>query len=139
MGISQQPPPPPPYYAPPEGPPPPPPLQQQQQPSPHVFPAPPSYGTVAGTTVTNWTQLRDEPQTVLCPHCGQLVETMTDYQNGSATFFSAIFLFLFGCHSGGCLIPFCCPMCQDVVHTCPACHLPVATYSRLSQQAVYET
>ncbi|KAI7885150.1 hypothetical protein K492DRAFT_172486 [Lichtheimia hyalospora FSU 10163] len=137
--------------------PPPPPYTSYAAPSPQIQPphqyqyAPPSpplqpttlqpvaaYGAVPGPTINNLISLRDEPGYVQCPHCGHHVETVTEHQNGSASVFSAVVLFLFGCHSGGCLIPFCLPMCQDVTHACPACQMPIATFSRLSQHAVLE-
>ncbi|KAI8147124.1 LITAF-like zinc ribbon domain-containing protein [Fennellomyces sp. T-0311] len=118
-------PPPPPNYPPPPEP-------------PHTCPAPPSYGTVIPTINHNYTalaSLRADPGVVQCPECGHQVETVTDYKNGSAVVFSALLLLVFGCH-GSCLIPFCCPLCKDVQHTCPVCHATIATYSRLSQNVM---
>lgn len=142
-------PPPPPYtsYAAPPAPP-----QQQQPTQPFQYqyapPSPPlqpttlprmtAYGAVTGPALESLISLRDDPGFVQCPHCGHHVETVTEHQNGSASVFSAVLLFLCGCHSGGCLIPFCLPMCQDVAHTCPACQMPIATFSRLSQHAILE-
>ena len=126
--------PPPPYASLPPPPPSPPPpvtfLPPQQQPT--------SYGAVMPTFNNNYnaiSSLRTEPSIVTCPECGHQVETVTEHKTGSAVVFSAILLFVFGCH-GTCLIPFCVPCCKDISHKCPACDSTIATFSRLSQNVV---
>lgn len=128
-----------PYYPPPSSPPPPP--QQAQQAQPLYPQVPPvfSYGTVSApspSVLPGVQHLKGDSQVVMCPECHQAVETITYHHNGSAVVLSALALFVFGCHSGGCLIPFCCPLCKDVQHVCPNCDTTIATYSRLEQTAL---
>lgn len=82
------------------------------------------------------TSLKSDPEVVQCPLCGQHVETVTEHKSGSAVAFSVLALFILGCHSGGCLVPFCCPPLKDVHHTCPACNETIAVYSRLHQRVL---
>ncbi|ORY94607.1 LITAF-like zinc ribbon domain-domain-containing protein [Syncephalastrum racemosum] len=149
--------PPPPYNALPPGPPPEPqvyypsqPLSQALQPQPQplqtqndpLYPQVPplfNYGTVSApspSVLPGVQHLKGDSQVVVCPECHQAVETITYHHNGSAVVLSALALFAFGCHSGGCLIPFCCPLCKDVQHVCPNCDTTIATYSRLEQTAL---
>ncbi|KAI9278292.1 LITAF-like zinc ribbon domain-containing protein [Phascolomyces articulosus] len=114
-------------------------LAPQVQPQQPQQPPVSSYGAVMPPFQHNnynaISSLRTEPGIVQCPECGHQVETVTDYKTGSAVVFSAVLLFVFGCH-GTCLIPFCCPFCKDVSHKCPACDTTIATFSRLSQNVV---
>lgn len=135
--------PPPPYadqlrFPPPSAPPPPlPPAPFANDNRPALQPTTPMYGAISemrpDLAVVPLSSLKSDPEVVQCPSCGQQVETVTEHKSGSAVAFSILVLFILGCHSGGCLIPFCCPPLKDVHHTCPACSETIAVYSRLDQ------
>ncbi|RUS24693.1 hypothetical protein BC938DRAFT_473220 [Jimgerdemannia flammicorona] len=56
---------------------------------------------------------------------------------GSATWLSALGLFILGATAWGCcLVPFCIPGLKDVVHVCTNCRHAIARYSRLNKRAV---
>jgi hypothetical protein len=77
--------------------------------------------------------LGTKSELVQCPHCQQFVYTVLDYDSGLCTGLSVGGLFLVGCHSGGCLIPFLFPWTKDVSHHCPACKEKIATFTRLER------
>ncbi|KAF1802778.1 LITAF-like zinc ribbon domain-containing protein [Mucor lusitanicus] len=84
-------------------------------------------------TVQPITALKTSSELVQCPHCQQLVYTTLDYDSGLCTGLSVAGLFLAGCHSGGCLIPFIFPYTKDVTHHCPSCKEKIATFTRLER------
>ncbi|CAO0796751.1 unnamed protein product [Mucor circinelloides] len=84
-------------------------------------------------TVQPITSLKTSSDLVQCPYCQQLVYTVLDYDSGLCTGLSVAGLFLAGCHSGGCLIPFIFPYTKDVTHHCPSCKEKIATFTRLER------
>lgn len=78
--------------------------------------------------------LKTDSETVQCPHCNQFVATILDYNMGLMTGASMVIMYLFGCHSGGCLIPVLIPGLKDVSHKCPNCSQPIATFERMERQ-----
>ncbi|RUS20623.1 hypothetical protein BC937DRAFT_94771 [Endogone sp. FLAS-F59071] len=81
--------------------------------------------------------LKDTPAVVVCPHCNQCILTITEAHTGSATWLSALGLFILGATAWGCcLVPFCIPGLKDVIHVCNNCHQAIARYSRLNSRAV---
>ncbi|CEP12627.1 hypothetical protein [Parasitella parasitica] len=122
-----------------------PPVPQNQQPN-GIRPPVMYYGSMAPPNVSNPPQqvqsqhtiqpinsLRTTSELVQCPHCQQLVQTVLDYDSGLCTGLSVAGLFLAGCHSGGCLIPFIFPWTKDVTHHCPSCKEKIATFTRLER------
>ncbi|KAI8645727.1 LITAF-like zinc ribbon domain-containing protein [Parasitella parasitica] len=94
---------------------------------------PPQQQVPSQHTVQPVTSLRTTSDLVQCPHCQQLVQTVLDYDSGLCTGLSVAGLFLAGCHSGGCLIPFIFPWTKDVTHHCPSCKEKIATFTRLER------
>lgn len=77
--------------------------------------------------------LKTKSELVQCPNCQHLVYTALNYDSGMCTGLSVGGLFLAGCHSGGCLIPFLFPWTKDVNHVCPSCKVLLATFTRLER------
>ncbi|KAG2199891.1 hypothetical protein INT46_009831 [Mucor plumbeus] len=131
-----------PQYQPPSNP-----LPAQNQQLNGVRPPVTYYGSMAPPNISNPPQQQVQPQhtiqplaslkttsdLVQCPHCRQLVYTVLDYDSGLCTGLSVAGLFLAGCHSGGCLIPFVFPWTKDVTHHCPSCKEKIATFTRLER------
>ncbi|XP_055343831.1 LITAF domain-containing protein-like [Paramacrobiotus metropolitanus] len=72
-----------------------------------------------------------DPVTVTCPHCGQQVMTVTQYENGLATYLAIGACICFLCILGCCLIPLCIDGLKDAVHYCPKCQHVIGRTSRL--------
>lgn len=70
------------------------------------------------------------PKPMKCYHCGEQVMTTTDRKAGPITWLLCTALCLVGCFCGCCLIPFCIPSTQDVMHKCPKCKKFVGAYER---------
>ena len=68
---------------------------------------------------------------VTCQFCGGQAPTSISYENGTLTWLSAATCVLFGCVAGCCLIPFCTPSLQDLVHSCGRCGALVGVTKRL--------
>lgn len=94
---------------------------------------PPNLNVVQQQTVQPITSLRTKSDLVQCPHCQQYVYTVIDYESGLCTGLSVGGLFLAGCHSGGCLLPFLFPWTKDISHICPSCQQKIATFTRLER------
>lgn len=119
---------------------------QQSQLQPQLRPPVMFYGSIAppnvstpsvpgqeNHTVQSVGSLRTKSELVQCPHCQQLVYTVLDYDSGLCTGLSVGGLFMAGCHSGGCLLPFLFPWTKDVSHHCPSCKEKIATFTRLER------
>ncbi|KAG1147188.1 hypothetical protein G6F37_006042 [Rhizopus arrhizus] len=83
--------------------------------------------------------LKTESTVVQCPHCHHFVWTVIDHEVGLLTGLSMAGLYMVGCHSGGCLLPYLFPWTKDIVHTCPACKSKVATFKRLERDTQVHT
>ncbi|CEI93461.1 hypothetical protein RMCBS344292_07694 [Rhizopus microsporus] len=94
---------------------------------------PPQLGVPSDMTIQSVDSLTTKPAVVECQHCRQLVLTVVDYDVGLLTGLSMVGLYMLGCHSGGCLIPYLFPWTKDVVHSCPACKEKIATFTRLER------
>ncbi|BHF68953.1 hypothetical protein SprV_0301199400 [Sparganum proliferum] len=104
-------------------------------PGPGYPPAPPYPGTpinnVPASYETVSLDLGPFPQACICPHCNASVTSEIIYESGTLTWISCALIFVCGGPIFCCLIPFCCPPCQDVRHICPNCHLTMGVFRRL--------
>jgi len=72
-------------------------------------------------------QLKNEdlPANILCPMCEKRGITEINKRTSIAQWVSCIVLFSVGCAAGCCLVPFCVESCQDTVHYCANCKVPL--------------
>jgi lipopolysaccharide-induced tumor necrosis factor-alpha factor len=87
-----------------------------QQPMPAPVYSQPGFSPVMGVPY-----LGHNPTPVQCPRCQQQVISVVQKEVGTGTWLIAGAICFFGGAFGCCLIPFCLPMCQDSVHSCPSC------------------
>jgi lipopolysaccharide-induced tumor necrosis factor-alpha factor len=71
------------------------------------------------------------PVQCTCPNCRSMVITRVEYSNGLLTWLLCLFLVIFGCWLGCCLIPFCVTDLQNVQHHCPNCNAFIGEYRPL--------
>jgi lipopolysaccharide-induced tumor necrosis factor-alpha factor len=81
----------------------------------------PNYNQSTLTPVIGVPFLGHNPTQIQCPRCQRQVFTRVQYEIGTGTWLIALGIFVFGGVLGCFLIPFCIPMCQDAVHSCPSC------------------
>ncbi|ELU05556.1 hypothetical protein CAPTEDRAFT_140846, partial [Capitella teleta] len=72
----------------------------------------------------------EDPVQTWCPNCQTQILTSTQYDVGTYAWLICAILCICGCHLGCCLIPFCVPGCQDVIHSCPNCHQMITRWNR---------
>ncbi|XP_058894610.1 lITAF domain-containing protein [Kogia breviceps] len=58
---------------------------------------------------------------LVCPYCGNHIVTVTTLVPGTLTWLLCKGIFMAGCFTGCCFIPFCVDSLRDVRHTCPVC------------------
>jgi lipopolysaccharide-induced tumor necrosis factor-alpha factor len=66
------------------------------------------------------------PQTMTCPRCMAVMQTVVRHEAGFITFAAAAGLCIVGCVPC-CLYPFCMEGCQDAIHTCPYCRTVIGS------------
>jgi len=114
---------------------------EQTQPQPYEPPPPyaPETGpsapvAMAGQTVTvivDNGKFGPFPKAMKCYHCGQQIMTTTSTKPSWLTYSICSLLCVVGCFCGCCLVPFCIPSNQDVIHKCPNCKQFLGAYERL--------
>lgn len=99
----------------------------------YQMPVPPSQSTVGqpATVYIGMPVFGSRPCNMTCPNCHQTVVTVTSSRSGLLTYLVCGGLLVIGCWAGCCLIPFCCPECQDIDHHCPNCKALLGTYKRI--------
>jgi lipopolysaccharide-induced tumor necrosis factor-alpha factor len=71
------------------------------------------------------------PVQCTCANCRSVIITRVEHTNGVLTWILCLFLVLFGCWLGCCLIPFCISDLQNVQHYCPNCNAFIGEYRPL--------
>jgi len=71
------------------------------------------------------------PVQCTCANCRSVIITRVEQKNGLLTWILCLFLVLFGCWLGCCLIPFCITDLQNVQHYCPNCNAFIGEYRPL--------
>lgn len=120
--------------------------QQPIQQQPLRIPQSPFYGSIQPPSISSPALVPDQnhviqpietlktsSKLVQCPHCGQLVYTVLDYDMGVCTALSMGGLFLAGCNNGLCFLPALFPWSKDVTHECPSCKQKIAKFTRLER------
>ncbi|CAF0995037.1 unnamed protein product [Adineta ricciae] len=92
------------------------------------YPSAPLAYAVQGVPLTTFAK---NPVQCCCPNCQSLVVTRVEQTSGLLAWLICLFLVIFGCWLGCCLIPFCVSDLQNVQHYCPNCNAFIGEYRPL--------
>lgn len=105
---------------------------QQEQVGVNKYPAAnPTMPIAYGVHVVPFATFSRNPVQCTCANCRSMIVTRVEHSNGLLTWLLCVFLVIFGCWLGCCLIPFCIPDLQNVQHYCPNCNAFVGEYHPL--------
>ncbi|UJR22428.1 hypothetical protein I4U23_025488 [Adineta vaga] len=77
------------------------------------------------------TAFAKNPVQCSCPNCHSLIITRVEQSSGLLAWLLCLFLVIFGCWLGCCLIPFCISDLQNIQHYCPNCNAFIGEYRPL--------
>ncbi|CAF0873674.1 unnamed protein product [Adineta steineri] len=107
-------------------------VSQQEQPGEIKYPsANQSIPIAYAVQVAPMNSFSRNPVQCSCPNCRAMIVTRVEQKNGLLTWLLCLFLIIFGCWLGCCLIPFCISDLQNVQHYCPNCNAFIGEYRPL--------